>query len=117
MNQNRFSLLSKIDLSRKANIMIFYSRGDSMIAYVNIKKNYFPDNAYGYKKDTIQGVQILRIPLNDQFENNSSRTIVAIAGYPPDTLEASFDDHQIEIMNVNYKGKGYKANEIIEIIK
>ena len=80
--------------------LVFYS--DSMTAYLNIKKNYLSDITYGYQIDTFHGAQTLRFPLNDQIQNNTSRTLIEITGYPVDSLDAYFNDAHKDILSEKY---------------
>lgn len=73
-----------------------------MIAYLNIKRIIFQLMLYGYRIDTFQGAQTLRFPLNDQIQNNTSRTLIEIAGYPVDTLDAYFNDAHKDILSEKY---------------
>jgi hypothetical protein len=54
---------------------------------------------YGYRIDTFQGAQTLRFPLNDQIQNNTSRTLIEITGYPVDSLDAYFNDAHKDILS------------------
>lgn len=73
-----------------------------MIAYLNIKKNYFSVNALRIPNRYFSGCSDFRFPLNDQIQNNTSRTLIEIAGYPVDTLDAYFNDAHKDILSEKY---------------